>query len=329
MIINLTNRTPLITCVYLYLISFFIISCQSGDKTQTEATNANTAQKMEFKDYPNLKLGFTTQNFLKVMPVTMENSKRLIDYAADQGFAWLELRDPDAVLTLEESKEIAEYAQSKGIDVIYAIQKGLLDEDFWSTFEKGVKNAAVFGGQKVIRSLASGAEFTNDESKKGWTQEELEKVVQMADSAATIAQMNDLQYVIENGTEAFFGNGTQYYGIADVFSRVSEKVGWQFDTANPFSVSRTHSTPDSIKAFFQEHIDNLYYIHLKSSQNGEAQPALTDNPLALEEVFQILSENKVPYIAIELQAVDSQDQVYTNMQQSIEYLKSQDFIINP
>lgn len=325
--IHLLARTPLCTCIYVWLISALMVSCQSGNKTDT--TGANTQEKIQFKDYPNLKLGFTTQNFLKVMPVTVENSKQLIDYAANQGFTWIELRDPDAVLTVDESKEIAEYAQKKGIEVIYAIQKGVLDEDFWSTFEKGVKNAAVFGGQKVIRSLASGAELTNDETKKGWTQEELEKVVQSADSAATIAQAHGLQYVIENGAEAFFGNGNQYYGIADVFSRVSERVGWQFDTANPFSVSHTHASPDSVKAFLQEHADRLYYIHLKSAQNGAAQPTLTNNPLALEEVFQVLSTHEVPYVAIELQAVENQDQAFANMQQSIEYLKSNDFILNP
>lgn len=324
---NFTNNIQVLSGMYLWLIAISIVSCQHKENTQ--ATHADTTQKIQFKDYPDLKLGFTTQNFLQVMPVTVENSKHLIDYAAAQGYAWIELRDPDATLTQQESKEIADYAKQKGIEVIYAIQKGLLDEDFWSSFQNGVKNAVVFSGPQVIRSLASGAEITQNENKIGWTQEELALVVQYADSAAAIAQAHGLQYVIENGQETFFGAGGDSYGIADAFSRVSNKVGWQFDTANPFSVSRMHASPDRVKAFLQEHADNLYYIHLKSAQHGAAQPVLTDNPLNLEEVFKILSAHQISYVAIELQAVDDREQAFANMEQSIAYLQSQNLIIIP
>ncbi len=339
MIINLCKRSGmppsgmprprLFLCFALWLLSLFFPSCQSGSTSQSQDTPQEIQEDLQFQDYPNLKLGFTTQNFLQALPVSLANSQQLIDYAAEQGYLWIELRDPDAVLTLEESKEIAAYAQKKGVEVSYAIQKGLLDEDFWPTFERGIQNAVVMNGQKVIRSLASGKELTNDESRKGWTQEELAKLVHYADSAALIAKENGLQYVIENGAEAFFGENNQYYGMADLLSRVSDAVGWQFDTANPFSVSRVHASPDSIKSFLVEHIDNVHYIHLKSAKNGEAQPTLMDNPLALGEVLQLLSAHEVPYIAIELQAVNSLDQAYDNMQQSIHYLQSKQLIQNP
>ena len=35
------------------------------------------------KKYPTLKIGFTTQNFAKVFTISLENTKKLIDYAAD------------------------------------------------------------------------------------------------------------------------------------------------------------------------------------------------------------------------------------------------------
>lgn len=304
-----------------------LISCQPGSQQQT--ANKEPMQKIQFNDYPNLKLGFTTQNFLQAMPVTLESSKQFVDYAAEQGYAWLELRDPDAVLTLEESKEIAAYAREKEVEVSYAIQKGLLDDDFWSTFEKGVKNAAVFDGPKLVRSLASGAEISGDTTRQGWTADELAELVQRADSAASLAQANGLQYVMENGAEAFFGDGTNYYGIADAFSQVGEDVGWQLDAANPFSVSRVHASPDSISTFLQEHIDNLFYIHLKSAQQSAAKETLTANPLAFSEIFQLLSDHQVPYIAIELQAVADQEQAFANMEKSIDYLQSEGFINTP
>ncbi|WPP50728.1 sugar phosphate isomerase/epimerase family protein [Catalinimonas niigatensis] len=319
--------------LFQHLALLSILSLWGCTQTQENAESGNTTadstQTMQFSNYPELKLGFTTQNFLPVMPVNLENSKKLIDYATGEGYAWIELRDPSAELTLDEAQQLSDYAQEKNIEVSYAIQKGLLDNDFWPTFSKGVKNAAVFEGPGIIRSLGSFAEFNADTNKQGWTAEELEQLVLYADSAAAMAEENGLQYVIENASESFFGKSNEYFGISDLFARTSENVGWQFDTANPFSVSRVHPPADSILTFLEEHADNLYYIHLKSAKDGQAQATLMENPLAFDTVFQIMSENNIPYVAIELQAVDNEEQAFGNMEESVNYLKEQGFIANP
>lgn len=306
------------------MLSAMLLFFGCGSKTSQESAEKST--QMNFKEYNNLKLGFTTQNFLLFTEVTLATSKAFIDYAADEGFAWLELRDPDATLTLDECEEISDYARQKNIEVSYAIQKGLLDEDFWPTFEKGVKNAVVFEGPKTFRTLGSGQELTSNPDKKGWTEQELLQIVKYADSAATIATENGLQYVIENAVEPFFTQQGQFYGTSDLFGLVSKNVGWQFDTANPFSVSRVHVSPDSVKMYLEGHADNLHYIHLKSAQNGAAQPTLIDNPVDFATVFQIMNDNNVPYVAIELQGVDNKEQEYQNMAKSVEYLQEQGFI---
>ncbi|MHC4423711.1 MAG: hypothetical protein ACYSWR_03455 [Planctomycetota bacterium] len=100
-------------------------------------------QQITFDKYTNLKLGFTTQSFIAHVSVTKENAKKFIDYASAQDFTWVELRDPNAILKSSECKEIADYARSKKIEVGYAVQKGLLDSDFWQIFDRGVENAAV------------------------------------------------------------------------------------------------------------------------------------------------------------------------------------------
>ncbi|MEO0331655.1 MAG: TIM barrel protein, partial [Bacteroidota bacterium] len=307
-------------------IILFLVGCQPTTQHNEQSTEEVIDNSLKFTDYPNLKLGFTTQNFLLAMPVSLETSKQFIDYAAEQGYSWLELRDPSADLSLEESQEIAAYAQEKGIEVSYAIQKGLLDEDFWATFEKGLKNAVVFEGPKLIRSLASLSEFASDTTKQGWTEEELEIAVQHADSAAVLANKAGLQYVIENGGEPFYGQTDQYYGVADLFARVGDQVGWQFDTANPFSVARVQASSDSVRVFLQNNINNLFYIHLKSAQNGQAQATLGGNPLPLAEVLKMLADHSVPYVAVELQAVDNEEQAFANQEQSLIYLQSQNLV---
>ncbi|MHC4665975.1 MAG: hypothetical protein ACYS9T_08475, partial [Planctomycetota bacterium] len=56
---------------------------------------ASTAKKRQiaFKKYDNLRLGFTTKNFLDFVDVDVESTKKLIDYASEKGFCWIELRD--------------------------------------------------------------------------------------------------------------------------------------------------------------------------------------------------------------------------------------------
>jgi sugar phosphate isomerase/epimerase len=304
-----------------FLILFFSLTLISSCKRNNSSKTDILAPELIFKQHKNLKLGFTTQLFAEVAPVSLVSSKQFVDYAASSGFTWLELRDPDAILTMEECKAIADYAKEKGVEVAYAIQKGLLDADFWITFEKGIKKAAFFHGPKTFRALAGGEEFNTDTTKTGWDAAEMSQIVKYADSAALIAQKNGLQFVIENGTEPLYGKEAKYFGFADIIDRTREEVGWQFDTANPFSVSRVHSSSDTVMAFMLKHINKLSYIHLKSAQKGMPQRVLTNNPIAFEEVFQALAKHKILYVAIELQAVDDEDQAYENLERSVGFLR--------
>ena len=320
---------PCRICWLFFFLSSSLFSCQPSEQSSNSSNENPEPGKWQFTDYPVLKLGFTTQNFLPAIAVNVENAKRLISYAAEEGYSWIELRDPDASLSREEATVIADFARQNNVEVSYAIQKGLLDEDFWPTFQKGVKNAAVFKGPKVFRSLASLTEFTSNPDKLGWTEDELSKLVNIADSAALLAEENGLQYVIENAAESFFGEDEAYYGIADLFEKTSDKVGWQFDTANPFSVSRVHPPAEEVARYLQEHADNLFYIHLKSAENGQAQSTLQPNPLPFAEVFSIMNEHETPYVAIELQGVDSEAQAFENMSRSLMYLQQEGFISRP
>lgn len=310
------QRTTIIRCLVGIGTIFLITGC----------ARTTEKQQMVFNKYPNLKLGFTTQSFIGCVPVTAENAKKFIDYANRQGFTWIELRDPNATLKLNECREIANYARSKNIEVGYAVQKGLLDSDFWQKFNRGVENAAVFDGPKTFRALACGNEFKADENKKGWTTDEFRQLVMNANKAAQIAEDKGLQFALENGTEALKGDGTTYFGLTEFFENANPNVGWQFDTANFFSGSRVWTKPQDAKAFLEKNINNLYYIHLKTSQNHQAQPALGDNELDFDIVFSLMSKYDVPYVAIELSTVKNVDEVYKNLGKSIKYLQNRGFI---
>lgn len=292
----------------------------------TASCSRNSKKKLEFVKFPNLKLGFTTQNFLECIPVSEENAIKLIDYAVEKSFHWIELRDPDADLTIKECERIASYANEMGIKIAYANQRCFLDPDFWQVFNKGIKKATIFDGPNTIRALISGKSFSENENKLGLDSAEFKEIIDIANKAAGIAKENGLQLVVENGAEAFFSDNETYFGTNEFFQKVNSNVGWQFDTGNPFSGSRVKPSSDMVKQYLMSNIKNLYYIHLKSAQNGQALPSLMDNELGFDVIFSTLSENDIPYVAIELLAIDNKESVYKNHEKSIQYLKRKRFI---
>jgi len=281
------------------------------------------AEKIVLKKYPDLKIGFTTQNFLQPLPVNLENVKKLIDWASEEGFPWIELRDPSAKLTLSECKQLADYARGKKVEVGYAVQVGLLDPTFGEIFSRGVANAKVFDGPKTLRTLAASGEFAADPKKKGWTLTELFKAVKIANKAANGAKTRGIQYVAENAFEPIKGDGVISFGATEFFANTNSNVGWQMDTANFFAVSRVYTKPEEAKAFLEKHVGKLHYSHLKSSsQEHKTTDVLQENELPIDTIFAILAQHKINYVAIELNQKPKLEECQNNLKKSIEFLKA-------
>jgi sugar phosphate isomerase/epimerase len=302
--------TRFATLVALILsVSFLAGSAYAGEKS------------IVLKKYPTLKIGFTTQNFAKVLPVTVENTKKLIDFAADQGYPWIELRDANGVFTQDECKQISDYARSKKIEVGYALGVGLLDDNFFEVFSRGLANAAVFDGPRTIRTGLAGAEFLRDEKKKAWTLQELAKVVDVANRAADLAKAFGLTHVVENGREIIKGDGITSFGTTEFFANVNSNVGLQPDSANFFVTCRVLTKPEDARAFLEKYAKKIRYFHLKtSSKEHKATPVLSESELDFDIVFSLMTRNKLSYVAIELDGAGKLEQCNSNMQKSAEYL---------
>lgn len=285
------------------------------------ATGLEAGEKVVLSRYPDLKIGITTANLLKFLPVNLANAKKYIDFAVEHGFSYVELRDPVASLSLAECKEIAVYAKQRDIDMSYAVNVGVLDPNFWEVFSRAVANAAVFDGPRTIRSAGPGLEFATNEKKTAWTFAEFTKLVETASQAANLAKMMGLTYVIENASETLKGNGTTAFGTVEVFANANANLGFQLDTANFFAVSRVPPKADAAADFLRGIAPRMGYLHLKTAtkQGGQA-PVLGENPLIFEIVFWEAAKNKKPYVAIELFPPDTMEQVQANHKASIRYL---------
>jgi sugar phosphate isomerase/epimerase len=283
--------------------------------------SAFAQQKIVLKKYPDIKHGFTTANFLKPLPVSLDNKKKLVDLAGELGCSWVEIRDPSGALTVDECRQLMAYAKSKNIELGYALQLGLLDPKFWETFSRGLANAAVFEGPRTIRTLAAGPEFDQDAKKTTWTLSELYKAVKVANRAANLALAANLRYVVENSFQALKGDGVTAFGLTEFAANVNSNLFFQCDVANFFAVSRVVAKPEEVKAFMEKYASRIPYIHVKTSTpEHKVPPILGPNELDFDTVFSILVKNKIRYAAVELTQPDTFEACANNLKKSFEYL---------
>jgi len=279
--------------------------------------------KIVLKKYPDFKIGILANNFIKPLPLTKDNMKKVMDWTSENGFAWMEIRDPRADLTYAECKELARYAVSKKIEIIYALNIGFLDPQFNEAFYRGCANAALFPGPKVIRTSAPGPEFNADPKKSTWTAEEFDKLLGVANNAANVAKLLGLELVVEHAFEAMQGDGVSSFGMVEIQTKGNTNIGSQYDTANFFAVSRAPVSPEAAKGYFERFAKKTYYVHIKTcGKDNVVTNSITDHVLDLGVIFDILAKAKVNYLGIEIPQQAKFEDVQENLRKSAAYLKS-------
>lgn len=268
----------------------------------------------------DFKWGFTTQNFAGHVPVSVETAKEFVTYAREQGLPWIELRDPDALLTMEQCREIAAFAGKQGIEINYSAQRSLLTQDFWEVFDRAARNTSVFKGPRAVRVLAlrGGHEY-------GWTEDEFKRIVNIANQAAERAASHGVRFTVENADPALTGQGKGFYGMTELLEATGPDVLLQLDTANLFT-GPVPVSPEQAEAFIKRYAPRISYLHLKSARDGLALPVLDGNPLDFKRIFSILADYGPQYVAVELAPNESAAQVFANMEAGLDGLRREGLI---
>lgn len=288
--------------------------------------NQNT--KLVFRDYPNLKMGFSTQDFQKAMPVDVESLTEIIEYASKEGYQFIMLRDELAKITTADCNALARVAKKNRIDVIYEIHKNPFDSGYFEIFERGLTNTLLLPGPGIIRTLVSKSEFDSDAGRKGWNKDELANLARLSDKCASMAKAKNVRFIVENFNEAFFGDGSTYFGLTDFFAATSF-TGLQFDISNPFrNTSREKADPEKVVKYLSTMGKRWVTTHLKTALAGEMQPVLTDNPLPVEKVVALMGKQNIPYVTLELAGVTDKQQCFDNHAISIKFLKDKGILKN-
>ncbi len=281
-------------------------------------------KKIVLPNHPNIKLGFLANNFYKPLPLGKDNLKKIFDWAAANGFWWVEIRDTNADLSYADCKELAAYAVSKKIEIVYAMGIGFLDPKFNECFYRGVANAALFTGPKVVRTSAPGPEFTADPKKSTWTKAEFDVLLPIANNAANVAKLAGMQMVLEHAFEAMAGDGETSFGMEEIQTMGNSNIGSQYDTANFFAVSRAPVDADTAQLYFEKFGKKTGYSHIKTSDAAthKVTPVIQDNELDFQIVFDHYAQIGLDYVAIEIPPQAKFEDVAQNLKDSVAYLKS-------
>jgi sugar phosphate isomerase/epimerase len=296
---------------FLFVVFLVILSCSTQPQKKS----------LVFKDYPNLKIGISTQNFLKALPLNVAGLTEIIDYASKEGYQFVEIRDQFVDLSNDDCKALAKVAIENKVDVIYVFNKNPLDTGFYRSFNKALSNVLLFKGPGILRALSSKSEFDADPAKKGWTKEEFARLCSISDSCALICKSKNIRFVFENSNEAFFGDSLTYFGLTDLLAGTSN-VGLQLDIGNLFrNIGRVQNDPEKVIRYLSIIGDRWVETHLKTVLGGEAQPYLTDNPLPVVKVIELMGKTNVQYVTLELTALENKQQCIDNHNASIKFLR--------
>ena len=125
--------------------------------------------------------------------------RELLTWAAGRGFSWLEVRDPDVLMTKEELFDLKNLAEKLDMRLHYSWDnEDLLVE--LPAFEKGMENAAVLGEGTCCRVLLRFACSTKGKGKD-ITKEEIERLVPIIKKYVRRADELGITLCFENSME--------------------------------------------------------------------------------------------------------------------------------
>ena len=275
-----------------------------------------------------MRLGFTTSIFAKPLASGEVNLGGLVDFAEQQGFAAIELRDDSASYAVEVVQDFVKDAQAKNVEITYAIKNDMFEEGDRALFERGVERAALCGEGAILRLLAAQSALAAPD-KKGYTKQEIQRIAQIVANYAQMADKKGIFLAMEHAKEPLYGDGATYFGLDDVFKEldssggVPTNLGITFDPANAVYVTlcKAPTTPDKVLQFLETHNQYIALVHYKTTVNGKTTPVITDADIENEGLFAQLAKVYDGIVCVEIPGAAGLAECHKNIDESLNYLR--------
>jgi len=275
-----------------------------------------------------MRLGFTTSIFAKPLASGEVNLGGLVDFAEQQGFAAVELRDDDANCRLSDVQDFVKDAKAKDIEVTYAIKNDMFEPSDKALFERAVERAALCGEGTVLRLLGSQSALGGPE-KKGYTAQETDRIAKIATEYANAADAKGIFLAMEHAREPLYGDGATYFGLDDIL-RVLEAAGGTptnfgitFDPANAVysALCKAPTTPDKVMMFLETHNQYVTLVHYKTTQGGKCTSVIADADIENETLFAALEKVYDGIVCMEIPGAATLGECHKNIDASLAYIR--------
>ncbi len=275
-----------------------------------------------------MRLGFTTSIFAKPLAAGEVNLGGLVDFAEEQGFRAVELRDEEASYSLGEVGDFVKDAGAKEMEVTYAVRNDMLQSGDEALIVRALERAALCGEGAIMRMLGSMSALAAAD-RKGYTRDEVVRIAGIAVRYSALAEEKGVILAMEHTREPLFGDAETYFGLADVLDEVGkheEQVaafGITFDPANAVftALCKAPTSEEKVFEFLEAYNEYVGLVHYKTTRGGAPTSVIADADIDNEALFARLAKVYDGIVCLEIPGAADLHECRRNIDASLDYIR--------
>jgi len=264
---------------------------------------------MKFKN----GFGLTTAVLLPFFNDLLEDTLKTIEWAKDNGFSWVEVRDKNVEFTRCDVEKIRNFANKLGVRIHYAWDSNdMLKPGNDAVFKRAIGNAAVFGNDTVARLTFAGSVFSENPKATGFTERQADLICEKIISYNRLAKASNVIPCYENAWESLYSIGNEK-GVEHFLSRLGfMKMTFDMGNALNKAAGAIYCSPKEAEDFYDKFKTKAPYIHFKTTIDGVMQPKMVvDGDVNFEKYFSMMPEDA--WLCVEIPASETETQTKDNI----------------
>ncbi len=275
---------------------------------------------MKFKN----GFGLTTAVLLPFFNDLLEDTLKAIEWAKENGFSWVEVRDKNVEFNRSDVEKIRNLAHKLGIRIHYAWDSNdMLKPGNDAVFKKAIQNAAVFGYDTVARLTFANSVFLENPKATGFTERQADLICEKIIQYNRVAKAAGVIPCYENAWESLYDVRSEK-GVEHFLSRLGfMKMTFDMGNALNKSAGAIYCSPKEAEDFYEKYKSKAPYIHFKTTIDGVMQPKMViDADVNFEKYFGMMPDDA--WLCVEIPASETEAQTKENILDALCSMKSLD-----
>lgn len=273
---------------------------------------------MKFKN----GFGLTTAVLLPFFNNLLEDTLKTIEWAKENGFSWVEVRDKNVELSRQDVEKIRNLANKLGVRIHYAWDSNdMLKPGNDAVFKKAIQNASVFGCDTVARLTLANSVFLENPKACGFTESQADLICEKVISYNRYAKICRVIPCYENALESLYNKGNEK-GIEHFLNRLGfMKMTYDMGNALNKNAGACYSSPEETEAFYEKYKNKAPYIHFKTTKDGIMQTKMVmDADVNFKKYFSLIPDDA--WLCVEIPAGETETETKENIIDALVSMKS-------